>query len=257
MEEFQKSTTKEMCSKLLLSCINWACSNVNGFDDEIETKIKRKLKFQSEFDIIRFRSCIDLIEDTEKAVIHYSYFGLEKFKAEIGKDFGEIYLKLYGILNAVYLQINSIIEVYEICKIQQKNEIISQFKSHKIFELRNIMGSHTVNYEDKSDYMPPKFNRNSFRITQMQLNSKGTELHAIDSFGNVREFNLYELVMSYNELSEKILYNGCDDYLNRIFANSLTKKEEFLSNYELTNFKNYNYKRLYKNDKLMKLYMDS
>lgn len=253
-KRFYKSTTKEKCSMLLLSCMNWGCSSVYGSKEEIETKIKKKLKFQYECDILRFRSCIDLIEDTENAIIHFSNYGLEKFSPKIGKDFGEIYIKLYGILNAIYLQINSIIEIYEICKIPNKKNVVSEFKNHKIFELRNVMGAHTANFEDKSDYMPQNINLNSFRITQMQLNAKGNNLHAVDSFGNLKEFDLYELVMSYNTLSEIILYNGCNDYMSRIFSNSLSKKTELLSNYELTNFKNYNYRMLYKNDKLFDKY---
>jgi len=252
---FYRSTTKEKCSMLLLSCMNWGCSRVYGSNDEIETKIKKKLKFQYECDILRFRSCIDLIEDTENAILHFSNYGLEEFNPKIGKDFGEIYIKLYGILNAIYLQINSIIEIYEICKMPNKNSVVGEFRKHQIFELRNIMGAHTANFEDKSDYMPQNYNRNSFRITQMQLNAKGNELHAVDSFGNLKEFDLYELVMSYNALSEKVLYNGCVDYMNRIFANSLSKKTELLSHYELINFRNYNYRKLYKNDRLYKKFI--
>lgn len=173
----------------------------------------------------------------------------------MGKNLGEIYLKLYGILNAVYLQINTIIELHEICKIPNKKNIINQFRSHEIFELRNIMGAHTSNFEDKSDYMPPNFNRNSFRITQMQLNAKGNNLHAVDSFKNIKEFDLYELVMDYNILSEKILYDACNEYMGRIFGNSLSKKKELLEHYELTNFKDYNYRKLYQNDKLFDKYL--
>ncbi len=117
---FNRSTTKEKCAKLLLSCMNWGCSNVYGSNEEIETKIKKKLKFQHECDILRFRSCIDLIEDTEHVIVHFSSFGLERFSSKVGKNLGEIYLKLYGILNAVYLQINTIIELHEICKIPNK-----------------------------------------------------------------------------------------------------------------------------------------
>src|ERR1035437_2622593 len=133
---FEKSTTKEKCSMLFLSCMNWGCSNVYGSIDEIDTKIKKKLKFQYECDILRFRSCIDLIEDTENAIIHFSNYGLEKYTSKIGKDFGEIYIKLYGVLNAIYLQINAIIEIHEICKIPNKNKVVRDFKSHSIFELR-------------------------------------------------------------------------------------------------------------------------
>lgn len=252
---FNNSTTKEKCAMLLLSCMNWGCSNVYGTNEEIELKIKKKLKFQHECDILRFRSCIDLIEDTENAITYFSTFGLEKFNTRIGKNFGEIYIKLYGILNAIYLQLNAIIEIYEICKIPNKKDIISKFRKHKIFELRNIMGAHTSDFEDNSDYMPPNFNRNSFRITQMQLNAKGNNLHAVDSFGNIKEFDLYELVMSYNVLSEKILYDGCSEYMDRIFSTSIIKKTELLTHYELTKFENYNYSKLYENDKLYRNYI--
>lgn len=252
---FYKSTTKEKCAMLLLSCMNWGCSNIHGTNEEINTKIKKKLKFQHECDILRFRSCIDLIEDTESAITYFSTFGLEKFNKRIGKNFGEIYIKLYGILNAVYLQLNAIIEIYEICKIPNKKDVVSKFRNQKIFELRNIMGAHTSNFEDKSDYMPLNFSHNSFRITQMQLNAKGNNLHAVDSFGNIKEFNLYELVMSYNTLSEKILYEGCNEYMDRIFRNSISKKTELLTHYELAKFKNYNYGKLYKNDKLYRNYI--
>lgn len=252
---FYKSTTKEKCAMLLLSSMNWGCSNIHGTNEEINIKIKKKLKFQHECDILRFRSCIDLIEDTESAITHFSTFGLEKFNKRIGKNFGEMYIKLYGILNAIYLQLNAIIEIYEICKIPNKKDIVSKFRNHRIFELRNIMGAHTSNFEDKSDYMPLNFSHNSFRITQMQLNAKGNNLHAVDSFGNIKEFDLYELVMSYNMLSEKVLYDGCDEYMDRLFRNSISKKTELFTHYELTKFENYDYQKLYKNDKLYRNYI--
>ena len=247
---FYKPTTKEKCAILLLSCMNWGCSNIHGTNEEINIKIKKKLKFQHECDILRFRNCIDLIEDTESAITYFSTFGLERFNKRIVKNFGEMYIKLYGILNAIYLQLNAIIEIYEICKIPNKKDIVSKFRNHRVFELRNIMGAHTSNFEDKSDYMPPNFSHNSFRITQMQLNAKGNNLHAVDSFGNIKEFDLYELVMSYNELSEKVFYDGCNEYMDSIFRNSISKKTELLTYYELTKFENYNYRKLYKNDKL-------
>lgn len=89
----------------------------------------------------------------------------------------------------------------------------------------------------------------------MQLNAKGNNLHAVDSFGNIKEFDLYELVMSYNMLSEKVLYDGCDEYMDRLFRNSISKKTELFTHYELTKFENYDYQKLYKNDKLYRNYI--
>ena len=43
--------------------------------------------------------------------------------------------------------------------------------------------------------------------------------------------------------------------MDRIFRNSISKKTELLTYYELTNFENYNYRKLYKNDKLYRNYI--
>lgn len=254
-KRFNNYTTKEKCAMILLSCLDWGCGNALGTKEEVDKKIKGKLKLQHSFEIWRLRSCIDLIEDTESAIIYYSTFGLEKFNEMNCRDHGEMYIKLYGVLNAVYLQLNAIIDIYEICKIPNKEGVINKFKSHPIFEMRNIIGAHTSNFEDRSDFMPPNFKCNSFRISQMQLNAKGDNLHAADSFNNLKKFDLYELIISYNELSEKILYNGCIDYMNRIFRNSISKKNKVLTHFELTGFENYNYRKLYKNDKLTSEYL--
>ncbi|WP_306540875.1 hypothetical protein [Dysgonomonas sp.] len=71
----------------------------------------------------------------------------------------------------------------------------------------------------------------------------------------INEFDSYDLVMSYNTLSEKILYEGCNEYMDRFFCNSISKKTELLTDYELTKFEIYNYEKLYKNDKLYSNYI--
>lgn len=249
---FDENTTKEKCAMMLLSCLDWGCNTKNY--EEIEESIRKRLKFQYTFDTIRFRSCIDLIGDTEGAICHFSKFGLQKFNMELGKDIGEIYLKLYGILNAIYQQIYCIVEIFEVCRIPNKLAILNKFKALKIFELRNIGGAHTINYDDKSEYIPENFKKNFFRITQCQLNSKCDNLHAVDGFGNVKEYNLYELIMEYNKLSEGILYEACLTYMDSIFSSEI-KKNKLLTHYELVPFKNYDYRSLYVNDKLKEKYI--
>jgi len=77
-------------------------------------------------------------------LVSFSNFGLQKFSQKNYGD-GEMYLKLYGILNAVYLQLNSIIELYEVLKLKYKKQVSSELRQLDIFEIRNIVGSHTIN----------------------------------------------------------------------------------------------------------------
>jgi hypothetical protein len=247
-QDFDNITVKNKCTLILLSCLDWGFNPRNH--SQIEERMRKRLNFQYNFDAKRLRSCIDLIGDTEDAIRYFSKFGLHKYDPKLNTDLGEIYLKLYGILNAIYLQIYGIIEIFEVCRIPNKSATLDKLKKHKIFELRNIAGAHTINYEDRSDYIPDCFNKNFFRITQMQLNSKADNLHAVDGFDNLREYNLYELIMDYNKLSEEILYNATIKYLNSIFSTSQTKKTKLLMHYELIPFKAFNYRNLYENDKL-------
>jgi hypothetical protein len=245
---FEHLTTKEKLTYVLLSCLDWG-SNVK-WGDNIGERIQKKLKVEYDFDPKRIRSCIDLIQDTESAIREFSKYGLQKFAFKNYGD-GEMYLKLYGILNAIYLQMNSIIELYEVLKLPKKKETSNKLRSLKINEIRNIVGSHTINYLDENEKMPKGFKKNFFRITQISLTPKSENLIAIDGFSNIKEFNLYQSVLEYNKVSERILFIGVFSYLKSIIKVS-TKIDQITNHYEISEFEHFNYKQLYKNDKLKK-----
>lgn len=254
-KDFIHLSTKRKCGLLLLSCLDWACHPKNHSENDIEELIRKRMKFQYVFDPVRLRSCIDLIMDTEDAICYFSKFGLQKFSNDGSNESGELYLKFYGVLNAVFQQINCIVEIFEVCKIRTKLDTLKRLKELNIYELRNIAGSHTVNYEEKAEYIPENFNKNYFRITSIQLTSKGTNIHAVDGFQNLREYNLYELIMDYNIISEEILYDACIKYMDSIFSTAEAEKNKLLYHYELESFKNYDYRVLYENDKLLTSYL--
>ncbi|MCF8303283.1 MAG: hypothetical protein K9I94_08415 [Bacteroidales bacterium] len=248
--DFKNNTTKEKLAKVVLACLNWGTSIKWSEDnDEITRKL---LKLQYSFDPLRVRSCIDLIEDTENAIRSYSTFGLQKFSESHQLDLGEAYLKLYGILNAIQQQKLAIIELFETFKIENKNSVKLKLDDLTVIEIRNVVGAHKVNLVDKANKSPENFNTNFFRIIQNQLNHKGDSIKAVDGFGNIKEYNLYDSILEYNETSEIILYEGVISYLNKIFKNAKNKKDEILTHYEIIKFENFDYKNLYENDKLKK-----
>ncbi len=244
--DFKNYTNKERLAKVLLSCLTWASSI--DWSSNIEDKVKKRLKVPYPFDSWRLRSCIDLLEDTEYAILSFSRFGLEKFSARPSRDFGGIYLRLYGILNAVQQQKLTIIEIFETLKLSGKNKIKNQLDSLKIVEIRNVVGAHTINLNDNGDYLPNDFKRNFFRITQNKITPKATGLHAVDGFGNIREYNLYDSIIEYNRVSESILYNGVTEYLNKIFKHNDKLKSDILNHYEIDFFKPHDYYSLYENE---------
>ena len=253
MKEIQNETTKEKLVRLLLTILNWGY-DVEVYDDDLYAKVKKRLKLHNEYDTIRMRCCIDLIEDTENAILHICEYGLEKFNYK-SNNLGEKYLKLYGILNAVYLQMSCIIELYEILNVPNKYDVTTHFKALQIFELRNVAGSHTVNFQDNSESVPQNVKKNFFRITQMQINAKGDKLHAVDGFHNLKEFNLYELIMEYNVLSEEYLYNAMTKYYKSVLPHGNKSLDGWISENKLLDFKHFDYRKLYKNDIAQKQYL--
>jgi hypothetical protein len=246
---FDHLTLKEKLCNILLHCLMYGADVKR--DDDFEKRIQKKMKLEFVFDPTRIRSCLDLIQDTESAIEEFAKFGLQKFEFSKLNGNGEMYLRLYGILNAIYLQMQSIIELFEVLKIPGKKSAINQFKNLKVYEIRNIAGAHTVNYLDNENISPEGFKKNFFRLTHISVTTKSEGMYAVDGFHNIRELNLYASFIEYNQLSEKLLYDCVLDYFNRLIK-SEKEKTETLKHYEIDSFTPTDYRSMYKNDKLIK-----
>jgi hypothetical protein len=135
-------TNKKKLAQLLLQCLQYGTPK--GGDYTLE-KLRIKSKFQGINDFRKMRSCIDVIEDTEDAIINFFEYQLARRRNRANQ--GEMYLRLYGIVNAIYLQKQAIIEVMELVKFPNKKNCQCQLEDLKIFEVRNIVGSHMVNFK--------------------------------------------------------------------------------------------------------------
>lgn len=234
--------TKEKVVRFLLCMIRWGC-RFNG-QDNYEQVVQKKLKINDFNDLLKIRSCADLIEDTEFAIRHYCEYGLAKIEDNLETNENEIYLKLYGILNAVWLQKFAISGLVHLLLVNSKDANLKLLETHKIIELRNIAGSHTVNYRDFTNNDKLTF----FRIVQTNLNPKGNNMEVISHNDEIKSFNLYELVLDYNELSERLLFEGVKDYYKKILPTGSKDLDKFIKENDLLTFKHFDYRSLYKND---------
>jgi len=239
-KHLKKYTTKQKVAEALLYCMQWGCS-IHG-TTEFDEKIQKKLKFAKKSDPLGLRSCIDLIEDTEQAIIYFCKYGLQKFDRKINHDLGEMYLKLYGILNAIYLQADAIIELYELLKVKEKGKIRNQLKSLEIFEIRNIVAAHTTTFIKNE-----KDSKIRFRISQSTIDEKCEYLLVVDEYEESKEFNLYDSIIMYNRISDEFLFNACYKYTNSLFNSAPSKAIEILKWFGIEKFKPYDYQALYKN----------
>jgi hypothetical protein len=142
--DYLKKMTQSLISRIeqhVRDLINEVANSAQG---EFLPSIKTLLKFENESDWITICSLLDVIGDTELAKDNFRKFKIEgPTKIE---DFGERYLRLYGILNAVYLQHSAVESFLEIIKYPAKNAALKDLNDLKILELRNKAGAHTVDY---------------------------------------------------------------------------------------------------------------
>ncbi len=225
-EEYLKSrTNKEICAEILRGIIRFVPVKLFYNEKKYLKELKKKLKFNHEDDCDLAIAAIDLIEDTENAIIEFIENGLGKENESHRVEIGEAYLRLYGVLNAIYLQINGIREIATIFNLQNKNERIADLTSHKIFELRNKIGSHTISYLINKTKKANKENLDFFRLAQVSLSKKGSNLLVVSHKTKSEEINLSELIYSYNKKAELILFDVCEKSIYSIFPNKYENRD--------------------------------
>ncbi len=205
------------CEQLIREIVNDITRKEN-YDKPFLLYVTKRLKFENEEGWIILCSLMDLIGDTELAKKHFFNYGIDGPTKIL--DYGEQYLRLYGILNALYLQKSAIFEFLELVKIPKIKNFRQEINSLNIIKLRNILGSHTVDYIQNGKKSSYQFQRGSL------LNRK---IAIIDSRNNIEEFDLNESINEYNKSVENILIQGVEKFINTIHKNGNTKRNYFIN----------------------------
>ena len=106
-----------LCEQLIRDLTNDIVRSIDNQKPFRETVVK-KLKFSNPDDWNVLCSLMDVLGDTELAKGNFVKFYLSG-PTKI-RDYGEQYLRLYGIVNAVYLQKFAIISLIELVKLHDK-----------------------------------------------------------------------------------------------------------------------------------------
>ncbi|MFL0162996.1 hypothetical protein [Aquirufa salirivi] len=178
--------------------------------------IVKALKFKKSNDWNQICSLLDLLGDTEDAKENFEKYGITgptKFK-----DNGEMYLRLYGILNSIYLQKSAVIEFLELVNIKEKKEFKIILNQTKILQIRHIAGAHTLDFISNGIIT-------SHQIAQHSLESG--IIKTLDSLGNFQEFDLISLISDFNKIANEILIKATEKFISTVFKSSKEKKSSF------------------------------
>lgn len=213
LEYLELKSNKEILAELFRSLISYSGVNRLLPEEEFNKELQKALQFEHRDNSFLLESCADLIEDTDYAIQEFLKNGLQSN----ANSQGELYLRLYGILNAIYLQINTIIELVEIFKIPNKKEIVSKFKDLDIYKLRNMVGSHTVNYTIDNSKKSNKDNTDFFRVAQTSIDKWSTNLLVVSQKTECYDFNLKQSVIDYIQVSDRVLLDICNKVEPKLF----------------------------------------
>lgn len=209
---------KEQLFSILLAPLELAhyASEKSGYCDEF---YRQRLRLNNFNDWKIYRACVDLLVDTEYAIDSGFMYQLKDISLN-NRDYGEMHLRLYGILNAIFLQIGAFKKLADLLKYKDgKSAIISLFRNLDIYKLRGIAGAHTIDYEyPGEDKMETKDSSRlgSFRILQVDLSKTGEKITALDQNDRKFEFNLLKVLTEYEKVATQLvidLIKKCIDYI--------------------------------------------
>ena len=217
-EYLEKISKVEIYCEILLGVLRHTPVRNYSNDGEFQTILNRNLKFEKNDDHLRFRACIDLTEDTQLAIEEFYKNGLETSS----NQYGENYLRLYGILNAVYLQMQATIELIELFKIPNKKKIVTELNDLEIIKVRNKIGAHTPKYENKKEKVAFKYE--SYRLTQTSISKWADKLVLVSSYDKIEKYDLIPLIKEFTERIEFYLDVTSDKALKSLFKNESKNK---------------------------------
>lgn len=199
---------------LIRDLTNEIAQSVNG--KPFKDTVVKRLKFSKATDWNVLCSLMDVLGDTELAKENFLKYDLSGPTKNL--DFGEQYLRLYGIVNAIYLQKSAIVSFIELVKLNDKKKIVTKIDNLKILELRHVVGAHTIDFMDNGEKNPHQLQRSLIR---------DRNLRTLDSKGNFKDYNLKDLLTEYNKLAEELLIQAVEKFIGTVLNGNKKKFTEY------------------------------
>jgi len=188
-------------------------------------KTKDRFRFDDNRGLKFLNSSLDVIGDAQFAIVSF-----EDSKIKNGKEFntGEQYLRIYGVLSAVYIQQQAIIKLSDLVKINELSESKKEFDKLDITFLRHCISAHPINFEiSKKKY--------SYKIDRDSINDNGN-LSIRDEENNAKIYNIFSALEEYKKIGELYLNNIATKLIKNTYKSSEVKKKELLDKLNLIKY---------------------
>lgn len=249
MINYEKTKIRQY-EKFLRELINSVVQKID-FEKLNRNKISflSKTKERFHFDDVRgwkfLMSCLDTIGDSQFAVTTFV-----NHKIKNGKDFniGEQYLRIYGVLSAIYIQQQAIKKLFDLFKIEETASLINEINDLDITFLRHCISAHPINFDNSNDKVSSRIDRNSitdlddlyiineqnnlkyykilsFRIDRNSVTNLG-DLCIVNEQNDIENYNIFKSIEQYEGKAEFYIESVITKMIKNIYKTAVVKKKE-------------------------------
>jgi len=184
---------------------------------------QQKFKLNAKNDWNEIIASEDILEDSNEALKSFLKFGLSgptKYN-----DLGEKYLRLYGVLNAVYQQQQAMLHIFKLFNCPNPKSIKQEFNNLSITQARHKLGAHSINYTVQGDsetemFVPVRVQFNDYELTY--FNHKNNESSKIDLKLTLEEHSRL-ICTTYLLIANKVI--------KTVYKGNTVKQEQVLTSF--------------------------
>lgn len=185
------------------------------------SKTKERFRFDNDNGWKFLTSSLNTIGDSDFAIIVYSNFKDENKTSNLGLE----YLKLYGVLSAVYIQQQSILKLLELFKVNNLNAQKKEFETLEITFLRHCISAHPINYDLSGEKV-------SFKIVRDSLYRNG-KIEVSNQFNSFETYDIFQALETYKTVAEKMMKTISEKLIENTYKSADDKMEELKSKLNL------------------------
>jgi len=138
------------------------------------------------------QAAIDQVEDTSDAIREVMLHGLH-----VNRQFGhhgEAYLRMYGVLNAAYIITRASKTLLNSFLSHKEKELYDRMRSEPLYELRNRIGAHPMDFGSNKDVYHRLIQMDMFRDDgKRSFVSSDKGYQEVDIINDIRNFELTSL----------------------------------------------------------------
>ena len=189
-------------------------------EQRFTNKIRELFRLDNDLGWSFYCASLDTIGDSNLAIVSFQNY---KLRLANGIVSGDQYLRLYGLLNAVYVNYGAIITLADLVKIKSK-ELEDSFKNTSILFIRNALAAHPTNFNSGDGKVNYKIVRCSIRDEK--------NVTIVNHVNESKKFNLIDSVDEYIRLAEDVLHKICLKLIQIRFESSKAKIDDLAGKLE-------------------------